>query len=506
MGSRNGNGPDRHDVTPMQDDDVGSEQTSFARTFVRGMVWTWGAQYGQYAIALGVTAVLARKLSVSDFGLVSMVVVFTGFLALLAEGGVATGVVQFRDLDTKALSSIFWLLVIFGSVLWGLTALTGPIVAWFFGDQRLTRIVEVLGGQLLPAAVSSVPLAMLRRQLRFRAISIVALLSTLVAGSGAVAAAVWGLGYWALVLHALIFSVTNLIGLCLAARWLPGWGLSLEPARRLARFSVNLLGFRTINYWARTADNLLIGKFLGAQALGFYGQSYRLMMIPLNSIAGAIGQTLHPVLARFQDDSARMGDAYLRVLTVVASLSFPIGAFFVLSGSPIVAVLYGPGWELAGQMLSIFGFVVMIQPMVSITGPLMLAKTRPDIMLKLAAFNTLLAIGAFLIGIRYGVVAVAMAYTVVSVLIAAPVTMIVVSKLCQYRGRQIVGAIWKPLIVAACGVAGGWLFSGTFAHWPDLLIIAVSGAVCAAVVAGFVFPALKGALGNHPQESESPGT
>ena len=290
---------------------------------VTGLAWTAGNRIVQQAFLIVGTAVLARMLSPADFGLVAMTAIFLGFIAVISDFGLPAALVQRRELTRVQLSSAFWL---------------EP------GDRRgargrCWRRRAAAGGPLRPVgaaqdharararlpigALSAVQSGRAQRAMAFRRFAFIENLAVGLSYIAAIVAAALGAGVWSLVV------------LPLRARPRHGRVLDRRPVaaarefdreavRSLMHFGGNLAGASSIAYWINNADNLLVGIFSGGRSLGIYSRAFTLMQAPLAQVSWAAQRVMFPALTRIRDDVARMRRVYLRAISLIAFVAFPL--------------------------------------------------------------------------------------------------------------------------------------------------------------------------------------
>ena len=105
-----------------------------------------------------------------------------------------------------------------------------------------------------------------------------------------------------------------MIGYWIGAKWRPAWEFAASEVKSIARYSLNLSAFGIVNYFARNADNIIVGKVLGQAALGDYQMAYNLMLTPIQNISSVVGQATFPAFARIQDNEER----FARLISGVA--------------------------------------------------------------------------------------------------------------------------------------------------------------------------------------------
>jgi O-antigen/teichoic acid export membrane protein len=224
-------------------------------------------------------AVLARLLTLQDFGLISMVTAFTGLASLFRDMGLSMATVQRPHIDHAQVSTLFWVNVAISVVITSITAMLGPLIAWFYGEPRLKWITIVSAVAFIFGGLTVQHQALLRRQMRFTALAIIDVGSMLAGIIVAITSSLYGAGYWALVLNQLVVGITTAMGVWLLCDWRPGLPVGHSGVRSMLAFGGNLTGANVLNYFVRNFDNILIGWYWGAQQLGLYTRAYQLLVI-----------------------------------------------------------------------------------------------------------------------------------------------------------------------------------------------------------------------------------
>ena len=377
-----------------------------------GLMWTTGAKVGQQLLQFVITVVLARLLVPADFGLVGLIAVFTGFATVLIDFGFSGALIQRTDIEPRHLSSAFWLNIATGAALTLVFAAASPGIAWFYGRPELLAIAAVWGIDFFLNAFSAVQGAIVQRSMRFRRLAVIETAATAGSGVIAIALASGGAGVWSLVAFVLTGSLLRSTGLWLLTDWTPVWSVDLGAIRDLWGFSLNLVGFNAINYWSRNGDNLIVGRVLGATALGIYSRAYTTMLMPLSNISAITARVMFPTLSRLQDEPARVRTIYLRSIRLIALVSFPMSVGLFVAARPFVLALFGPRWEAVIPILKILCISGFAQPIGATVGWIYQSQGRTDWMRRWGVWTTVVTVSAFAIGVHWGIKGVAYAYAV----------------------------------------------------------------------------------------------
>jgi O-antigen/teichoic acid export membrane protein len=197
-------------------------------------------------------------------------------------------------------------------------------------------------------------------------------------------------------------------------RWRPRFHFSLASLRGLVGFSLNVFGTRLLFYGNRNADNLLIGRFVGAAGLGVYGLAYNVMLAPMSRLGWPIAEVLFPAFSKMQDEPERMASAWVRVNRLVGSLTIPASLGLILVAPEFVTAVLGERWEEAIPIIRLLGWVSLLQSLGTLDSAVLLARNRSGTLLRYAVIAFVASVIAFVVGLEWGIVGVAAGYAIVS--------------------------------------------------------------------------------------------
>jgi PST family polysaccharide transporter len=455
--------------------------------------WSAASAWGGQAIQFVISIVLARILLPQDYGLLAMAVVFIGFLSIFTTMGFGPVVIQRREVSNSLLNSLYYATVVFAGCMAIVTTAAAPLCAWIYRDPRVMSVMAALGISFLLSAPGVIPSAQLNRQMKFGRIAVAELASVVINGAVAISLAVTGWGVWALVIGSQAGATTGTVLYHVLAHWRPRLIFHLSEVRIALNFGANVTGFSVVNYFARNADQFIIGAFLGAGPLGFYSLAYGIMLKPRDAVTGMLMRVLFPAFSRMQDDDERLKAAYLRACGAIAFVTFPMMLGLLAVAQPFVQVVLGEKWLPAVPLICLFAPLGAIQSVWSGVGNVFLAKGRADWYFRWGAAGATLFICSFLAGLPWGIFGVALSYTltcaiwsVVSFWIAFKlVNNLSVWDLAKTLQIYAVGAGAMALLVMLCRFA---LVSLSIAQPVVLLACIAVGVVSYAMIAFVLWP------------------
>ncbi len=418
--------------------------------------WTTGAKIAQQAFQFGLSIVLMRLLGPRAFGLIGMVLVFSGFAALLAELGFSSALVQRPEITEEHRSTMFWFNLGTAGILTLALFLAAPLLAAFYREPLLRPITAWSAFNFVLGSAGTVPRAMLQKQLRFEILARVDVAALVVSGLAAAAVAAAGGGVWSLVVQPLVASALDSALLLLVGRWRPRLLWSGPALRELLGFGAGLTGFNIVNYWARSADKMLIGRFLGSAELGLYSRAYSLMLLPLTQIVSVLAPVMLPVLSSIQDDQARVRRAFLRVIRVLSFVTFPMMLGLVVVAPSFVRGVLGAKWTDAIPLIQILAVAGMTQTLCNPTGWIYTSQGRTDWMFWWGVGGSGFLIVSIVIGVLFrDVRAVALAYLGGNLIITIP-CLAIPGRLIGMTVRDVWQAVHGNLLCAVAMAIVVW--------------------------------------------------
>ena len=358
-----------------------------------------------------ISMILARLLSPDDFGLVAMVEVFINFFAIFTEMGLSDALIQKQDINDQHINSVFWLNLLFGGGLAILLFLSAPLIADFYNKPKLRIIVSILSVNLIISSFGIIQSTLLTKKMEFRKLAIRDI--TVVSFSGVIAIyfASHGFGVWSLVIRSIIMTLMSTALLWFVSEWRPRFIFSIASTKDIFRFGSNVASFNIVNFWARNIDNVLIGKFLGSEALGIYSLAYKLMLVPLQNVSWIISRVMFPALSEIQKDLHRVRDAYQKICTVISLITFPMMFGLFALAPELVTIVFGKKWEASIMVIRILSICGLVQSIHTTSGTILLSQGRAELQLRFGLWSSAYAAGAIAVGLNWGINGVAITYT-----------------------------------------------------------------------------------------------
>ena len=451
------------------------------RSVASGAVYLGASQACRLLTTIIGAVVISRILSPSDYGVVAMAAPITAFILLFQDIGLNQATIQARTVTEVQSSSLFWLNMMASAATVVVLLIAAPLVAIFYHDWRPGALTAASALTVLVAGSSLQHLALLERHMQFRSLSIIDVVTAVVALAATIVGALVLKSFWALWLGGVVGVLVGTTMAWLYDPWRPQRVFDLKSIGAFMRFGSGVAGFNLLNFLTRNLDNVFVARFSGAAQLGLYDRSYKLMMLPLQNINAPLARLILPVLSRLQDEPKRYREVFLTTVGALMFVSVPAIAVSAAASDQLVLFLLGPKWAAAGPIFFWLSLVGLISPLANATGWLFLTSGRTGAMTKWGAFSAVVTIVGFIIGVRWGAEGVAASFFVTAAG-RMPLLFPYCSKGTAVSTRDLYASLLAPGLNAALAYAvtrwlsgpltGFWLLAtSTFAAYASGFVI-----------------------------------
>ncbi len=406
------------------------------------------------ALQFATLAILARLLSPADFGLMGMIMVVIGFAQAFADMGISNAIIHRQDSTKDQLSSLYWLNIFAGIIVFCVVCAITPLVVLFYHEPRLSNLLYLTALVFLITPLGQQFQILLQKELKFDGLAKIEIATAVINSAVTIGAAFAGLGVYSLICGQLAGTTAKVVLLCGIGwrKWRPSLHFAKQDLKGYVSFGLYQMGERAVNYLSANMDYIIIGRFLGPTALGFYTLAYQIAIFPLTKINPVITKVMFPVFSRIQDDNKAFSVGYGRAMNYISLLSFPLLAGMFIVAPEFIMLFFGDKWVPSVKVLQILCAVGVFKSLLNPTGSVLLAKGRADIGFYWNIFAMIAVSIAIVIGVHWGINGAAMALLILalpSFLILQPI----VNRLIEMRFENYLKALKIPFICTAIMVA-----------------------------------------------------
>lgn len=368
-----------------------------------GMFWKFFERLLTQGTSFVVSLFLARLLLPGDHGLIALVQVFLNLSAVFINYGFASALIQKKDADDTDFSTIFYCSFLCSLLIYGLLYAIAPMVAAFYEEPILTKILRVYGLQVPLSVYHSIQLAYISRHMLFRKTFASSIINSVLSGAVGIGMAMAGWGVWALVGQSLTAIIVDTLILAVMVPWRPKRLFSVASAKKLMQFGSRVLGAELSLTFFFELRTLVVGRVYSSADLAYYNKGRQIPTLLTYNLSNTIMTVMFPAMANRSDDLLEVKQMAKRSVRVLSYILVP--CMFGLSAvmEPMILLLYTEKWA---QIIP-FGQLLAVGMCVEIIGglPLQALKAigRSDVLLKLEIWKKPVYVLMLLLGIRFDV-------------------------------------------------------------------------------------------------------
>ena len=328
----------------MPEPPVSAEEGDLSGATVRGIAWVSIGRVAAQLVQTVTVIALMRLLTPEDFGVMAMVIVFTGLATVVSSMGFSMGIIQAPEASPELLETAFWSVLAISLLMAGLVVLAAPAIESYYREPTLAGFTVWMAIHPVAQNLSLVPRAILRRQMRFGAASAAEVAGLVIGSGGAVILAFRGAGAFSLVFQLVVsHAVTALVASAILG-WYPRFRWSRASAASLWAYGWAMTGFDVFSQLEGQLAPFLIGRYLGNTAVGFFSRGFSLLLGPVRLLGDTIWQVMFSALSLIQDDLERVRSAFYRAVALMIFVLAPAMVGTALVADALVPLVLGDQW------------------------------------------------------------------------------------------------------------------------------------------------------------------
>ncbi len=326
--------------------------TDLSRQTLGGLKWTYVGTTVAAVLQFGMTAVLARLLTPTAFGLIALAGLFLRFVDHFAKAGITQALVQKPSLTRMDIRAGFTLSAALGLAFAGVALAAAPLAGRLAQDPALVPVLRWLSLGLLLNGFSAPAVALLRRELRFKPLALIEI-GAYVVGYVIVGLtmAITGAGVYALVAAMLTQTAVKAAATYAVVRHPLLPTLERAAVRTILSFGLRVSLISFLEFLRSNLDTLAVGRWAGADQLGLYNRAHLLARLPGSHLSTGLSRVLFPSFAAIQFEKRRLREAYLSAVGLTAAIILPVNAGMAVAAREIILVVLGPQWTGSIQVM-----------------------------------------------------------------------------------------------------------------------------------------------------------
>lgn len=309
-----------------------------------GMIWTTIQKFTLMGVHFISGIILARLLNPYDFGCIGMLTIFMTLTEAFIDGGFGSALIQKKRPTQTDYSTIFWWNLALSFVMYAVLYVSAPAISRFYHIDILCDVLRVQGIILFIYALNLIQRNQLKKQLKFKIIAIVRIITCIIQLTVTIIMAYKGYGVWALVANNIISGLIPAIVFWIYSKWQPSWVFSWKSFKELFSFGFYMFLTYLMNRFFSQIQGLLIGRIYNPSTLGYYSKAMGTERLASGTITGVMTSVTYPLYAEVQDNMEKMQNMIKRLTSTISFINFPLLILLLLEAKAIFVLLYSEKW------------------------------------------------------------------------------------------------------------------------------------------------------------------
>ena len=449
-----------------------------------GFAWSFAERILAQLVSFVVSLVLARLVAPEEFGLVSLVMIIINLCNIFVTNGLGTGLIQKKNVDDEDFSTIFWVSLIFGSLIYIMLFLFFSFIQNYFGYETFSPVMRVLGIRLVLASINTIQHAYVSRKMIFKKFFFATLIGTIISAFVGIGLALNGFGVWSIVAQYLTNTTIDTLVLSIILDWRPKFIFKKSRIKHFIDYGWKILGASLIDNIYNNLRSFIIGKRYSSSDLAYYNKGMMFPAIIVTNINSTISRVMFPALSIDQDDTNRLRQKIKRSVESSAYIISPMLIGLMIIAEPLITLLLTVKWIESVKYIYLFCLTYIFMPIHELNIQAIKATGHSEVVLKVEIIKKIFGVITILISIIIwdNPFALAVSFFAYS-LIALVINSYPGKKLYEYGTCEQLKDVFIPLVLSL--VMGAIIYPIKYIIKWDILLISVQ-VLCGVVVYAFL--------------------
>ncbi|MHA1381844.1 MAG: lipopolysaccharide biosynthesis protein [Candidatus Helarchaeota archaeon] len=413
---------------------------------VRSGAWIFGMRFVHQLLYLMRLVILARLLAPHDFGLIGIAMLTIAALDTFSQTGFQEALIQKKEGLNYYLNSAWTMMVIRGVGLFAVVFISAPLIAKIFGSPQAKLVIQVIGITLIFQGLTNIGIVYFKKELEFRkqfAYQVIGTITDFIVSLGIV---IFFRNVWALVFGIIAGNIARLFISYFLHPFRPRIEFNFGRIKSLFNYGKWILGSMALTFLITQGDDIFVGKFLGVTMLGFYQVAYKISNTPATEITHLISQVTFPAYSKLQDNIDKLRRSYLKVLKVVAFLSFPLVGIIFSFAPELILFLLGKKWTPIIPVIQVLIFAGLFRSFASTASSVFygIGKPKLDTLWQVVRL-IVLAVLIYPLTVKWNLVGASLA-VVASISISNIGFILYANKLTKTSFKDFIKVVYVPLL------------------------------------------------------------
>ncbi len=368
----------------------------------QGIFWSFTEKAGTQILAFVIGVIMTRILLPSDYGIIALLEILASIGLIISNFGLGQSYIINAGSDKEG-STVFITNMAISSALYLVIYLSAPYLALYYNITSLELLIKVFCLNLPLQTAGMFYQFVLIRKFELKILTIIKVVSLLIAGISGIYFAVAGYGVWALVVYFNSYFLLNLILLIIFSGWKPLWSYNLTYLKTQIKKASEIASTDLIDILYTNFVTYCISRTYSMRITGFYSKSRTIQNTLVTSLQQLMQSVSLPLLAILKGNSMELVSAFRKQIRMLSYFTSMIFGIIFLSAEPFVEIVFTAKWIPMVPYFKLLSILSWIMTMQYLHSTLLITLGRSRLNLVLESIKKLSIIVSLMLVITFGV-------------------------------------------------------------------------------------------------------
>lgn len=358
-----------------------------------------------------------RLLTADDYGVMAIAEIMAALLVSVNYLCIGNAIIRFKAISKSILNTLFTFCLVIGFLLFIIQFFSASYFAKFYTTPEAELVLQVIAVAYLIECFNVKPMALLAKELKFKQLAKIDLIVGLLMPIAVLTCAYMGMGYWALAVGHIVNAVMKTI----VANYMKPTPLSLgfrfKRTLPMMKFGAQNAASSIISQINSSLDFIIGGYYLSTSQIGIYQVGLQVSFIPLRKVSPELRRISFPAFSKVSANRIKVIEYYLKSNRLISLVIFPVFWGLGFIAEPLISVLLTEKWIESAIVIQILCFILPFKLLSEMSGSMLNALGRADILLVNTIFTTVIFLASIFILLDEGISGLAYAW-VISILVS----------------------------------------------------------------------------------------
>lgn len=370
---------------------------SLKKKTISNIKWSFVESMSLKAISFVLGIILARLLTPADFGLLAIVNVFYLLVTLFIDGGLKEALIQKKDATDSDFSTVFWLNLFMGVLLYALLFFAAPYIEDFYQYKNLSFLIRLQSFVLIIESVGIIQIIKATKELNLKKITKARIPASLLSFGVGVYMAYHGYGVLSLIVQQLVSATLYNLFLIISVKYFPTLQFNISTVKELWKYGYKIILISLLSRYYTQFVSLLFAKYYSIGALGLYTKARSFQNTPIEIITTTFNKGIYPTMVSLQNNIRGLRLIYLENVHRLTYIMVLVNVVIYFTAEPLILVIFGKKWLGMTIFLQISALSTILQPMMNQAISIFKAKGKPQFVLRIEILSKVISLAVILI-------------------------------------------------------------------------------------------------------------